>query len=230
MELSIVIPVLNNFPYTKNCISRLSALDKNRFEIIIVDNASSDDTQKELSKPIQQNIKYVRNDSNLGFGAAVNIGFNNSSGRYVMFLNNDIKFKDNYAYWFDSFLDFMSKNNNALVGPTGGFVDPKKDFAFVYETNSIEKTINYMSGWCLTASREIWNELTLPGQLGPFDANTFFVYFEDTDLGFRASEKNISFTLFETTMVHIGKQTSKKLNMSKMFLDSKEKFLKKWKK
>jgi GT2 family glycosyltransferase len=229
MELSIVIPVLNNYPYTKNCISKLLCLDPSKFQVIVVDNASSDETEKELTKIEASNFTYIRNDVNTGFGAAVNLGYSRSFGKNVMFLNNDVKFKDNYISWFNDFVSFMEKNANALVGPTGGFVDPKKDFAFVYETNSSNKQVNYMSGWCLTSSRETWEKLTLDGQIGPFDSKTFFVYFEDTDLGFRASERSFPFVFCDVPMVHIGKQTSKKLNLSKMFLDSKEKFLKKWK-
>lgn len=214
--LSIVIPVYNNFNYTKNCLNHLVKLNH---QIIVVDNNSSDQTLN-ISKLF--NVKYIRNNENLGFGKAVNIGINNSDGDQIMILNNDIKFGKDYQSFFNIICP-----DNYLMGPTGGMVDPIT-FGFQYETNDPNKIINYMSGWCLTATKNTWNKLKVND--GPFDDKTFFLYYEDTDLGFRAKQLNIEFKIIDCPLIHIGKQTSKMLNTYKHYLESKEKFNKKWKK
>jgi GT2 family glycosyltransferase len=221
-DLSIVIPVFNNWSYTKNCISNLLKLPES-FEIIIVDNASSDLTKTELSK--FERVKHIRNETNFGFGKAVSQGVQAAQSNQIMILNNDIKFGNVFQDWFLS-LPQIIKDNNKLIGPTAGYVDPENEFSFVYETSNKEDKINYMSGWCLSANRETWDKLETGD--GPFDSKTFFLYFEDTDLSFRAKSLNIDFMLIDTPLKHIGKQTSKLLNISKHYSESKVKFLNKW--
>lgn len=221
-KLSVVIPVFNNWNYTRNCIEKLLTVSRHNLEIIIVDNASTDDTLKEISK---YDLLHIRNEKNLGFAAAVNLGINQASSNYIMILNNDIKFGDEYANWFLSLPEFIEKNQDGLIGPTAGYVDPKT-FDFKYETHDASKPINYMSGWCLMAHKDVWKQLD--AGKGPFDEQTFFLYYEDTDLGFRALKQNLKFHIIETPLKHIGKQTSKLLNTNKYYLESRGKFLKKW--
>lgn len=228
-KLSIVIPVYNRWNFTKSCLKDFSNISKD-YEIIIIDNGSVDNTQKEIIsfKDIIKNFIYIRNDNNTGFGAAVNLGFSKASSDLVMFLNNDIRITNKNFDWLDEFVEFVKNHNNCLIGPTGGFVDD--NFNFKYETNSNDRKINYMSGWCLTSNVDTWNKLIINNNIGPFDAETYFAYFEDTDLGFRAKQENINFILYDLPIVHFEKQTSKLLNTFKLYGESRKKFLKRWKK
>jgi len=91
IDLSIIIPVFNNIEYTKNC---LNSLFKNHpllnFEIIVINNASTDGTQEFLNGfDYLDNFTIIRNDSNLGYAHACNQGAKISKGKYLYFLNND---------------------------------------------------------------------------------------------------------------------------------------------
>ena len=227
MKLSIIIPVFNNWNFTKNVLNFFYKNNSSFFELIIIDNGSSDGTQngiKEFSSMV--NLIYIRNDKNLGFGAAMNQGYKVSHGDSVLFLNNDIMIAAKDLLWLEKYVDEI--DDNSLVGPTGGLLD--QNFNFIYETSDKSKAINYMSGWFLCAKRSVLDRLTktLIGLDGPFDNKSFFVYFEDADLSFRANELNIKFVLKPVPVHHIGKQTSKKMGISGLFRESKIKFSHKW--
>lgn len=230
MKLSIIIPVHNNWNFTRACLNYFHKHNSDFFEIIIFDNGSNDSTLESIKffTKNMNNLIYIRNEENLGFAAAVNRAFKSSIGKYVLFLNNDVMFATNSDKWMKDIINCIDTNKNCLVGPTGGYLD--EDFNFHYETSDNEKKINYMSGWCLCASRKTWNSLILPNECGPFDSKTFYVYFEDTDLGFRAKNMGIKFVLCKVPMHHIGKQTSKKLNVSMLYADSRNNFIEKWQK
>lgn len=231
MRLSIIIPVMNGWAYTKYVLEILKNLDE-RCEVIVVDNASTDDTKTYLplySKKYN-NIKYIRNEKNTGFGFAVNQPYKNCNGDIVLFLNNDIKINDKTLSFIYKMIDDISNiNYPTLFGPTGGFVDPSDNFNFKYETQSNNKPINYMSGWFLAAKKTTFDQLIVGNNNGPFDAETYFVYYEDTDLGLLANEKEIVFKLYPVPVVHLGGKTSSQLGVSKMFSQSHTKFINKWK-
>jgi len=82
---------------TSKCVSLLAdCLSKTplSWEIIVVDNGSSDGTQKEISNFKFQihnsNLKIIQNSKNVGFGKANNQGLKEASGEYVLFLNSDV--------------------------------------------------------------------------------------------------------------------------------------------
>ncbi len=87
---SIIIPVYNKCDYTKHCLESLveniseSYFDRLNadFEVIIVDNASTDKT-KDFLKTINGTIKIITNDTNLGFSKACNLGAKNAEGKYI---------------------------------------------------------------------------------------------------------------------------------------------------
>lgn len=217
--LSIVIPVYNKWNFTKSCLNDLSKLP-NDHEIIIIDNGSSDETQKQLED--NKEIIYHRNNDNLGFGKACNIGYNISFGKNVMFLNNDIRVKNNYENWTKYLIEAAK---DAIVGPTMGQLD--NNLNFIQEANRYLSGNSYMSGWCITSSREIWNKLIIKNYLGPFNEE-YFCYFEDTDLSFRVREMNIKMKVIDVPVVHFGKVTSKSLNTAKLYKEAREIFVKKW--
>lgn len=87
--VSIIIPVWNKLELTMQC---LTAIAKNTeyedYEVIIIDNASSDGT-KDFLKTLDGDIKIITNEENLGFAKASNQGAKIASGEYLVFLNND---------------------------------------------------------------------------------------------------------------------------------------------
>ncbi len=224
MKLSIVIPVWNNWNFTRSCLADLIELPHDTHEIIVVDNGSTDETKKSVETVFGGNVMYLGLETNTGFAHACNYGFSQSSGDFVMFLNNDIRIKADKKTWTDKVLE---KASDALVGPTGGLLD--SFFNFIKETNRfVDSPYFYMSGWNLTSSREIWNKLVLPEYAGPFSEEFGIAYFEDTDLSFRARELGIQFEIVDVPVVHFGKMTSKKLNTLSLYLPAKEKFIAKW--
>jgi len=91
-KASIVVLSYNNLIFTKAC---LESIEKNTFyqnyELVIVDNCSDDETidflgQYEAKRP---RCKLVKNPKNLGFSAGNNVGIKQSSGEYIILLNND---------------------------------------------------------------------------------------------------------------------------------------------
>lgn len=225
--LSIVIPVYNKFNFTKSCINDLLHLPPDH-EIIIVDNASSDETQKTLED--NKEILYIRNSENLGFAKACNVGYGVSSAPNVLFLNNDIRVKSDKDTWTQILLKHCSQG---LVGPTMGQLDAHLNF--VQEANRVLPGKSYLSGWCLASSKENFKKLEIARKEKDsadypqiFSEEFGLAYFEDTDMGFRARKLGIHSEVVEIPVVHFGKQTSKQLNTAQLYQNARQIFVKKW--
>ena len=87
---SIVIPVFNKANLTRQCLFELESLGSTRCEteIIVVDDASTDETQLMLEQ-FAPRVKVVRQAENRGYAHACNAGASSASGEYLVFLNND---------------------------------------------------------------------------------------------------------------------------------------------
>ncbi len=87
--VSVIIPVFNNFAYTKKCLESIfSVKETTTFEVIVVDDASTDgssDSIRQLPFP----VRIVRHEQNKGFAISCNDGAKAAVGKYVLFLNND---------------------------------------------------------------------------------------------------------------------------------------------
>lgn len=226
-DLSIVIPVFNKYNFTKSCLNDLSQLS-DAHEIIIVDNASTDETNKEITDmkislpELRHKLIYKRNDVNLGFAKACNIGYRMATAPNVLFLNNDIKVSSNHTGWTADLIKWAS---TSIVGPTMGQLDDNLNF--VQEADKLLSGKSYMSGWCLASSKEIWSKLDISGTEEIFSED-FFCYFEDTDLSFRARELGIPMQIIQVPVVHFGKVSSKQLNTHALYSKARASFIKKW--
>jgi len=226
INVSVITPIFNKWLFTKSYLDDMIKLPSD-VEIIIVDNASSDETQDSIKSYLDKyphKIKYIRNSENTGFSKACNSGLKSAIGNKILFLNNDIKVRNNFSSWIYNLSERCTDNN--LVGPTGGAIDMTNGFNFLYETNSPTKPINYMSGWCLMMSREVCNKIATDGKI--FDED-FFAYYEDTSLGMKSHQLGIKFCLVDIPVVHFGKISSKQLNTYALYKQSKEIFMEKWK-
>ncbi|MDY6993178.1 MAG: glycosyltransferase family 2 protein [Pseudomonadota bacterium] len=195
-KVSIVIPVFNKALYTYNCLLALQACDQDiNQEIIIVDNASTDETPALLA-PLTEQIKVIQNEENTGFVTACCQGAQQAEGELIVFLNNDTQVMPD---WLTSMVDVMATQpqvgitGSKLIYPDGRlqeaggiifndgsgynygrFQDPSDS-----EFNQ-PRWVDYCSGASLMIRKSLWQ------QLGGFDSRFAPAYYEDTDLCFAA--------------------------------------------
>jgi len=106
-ELTIVILNYNTKEVLKDCLESLTAIhDKTGFEIIVVDNGSSDGSVA-MVKSYYPNVRCLKNRSNLGFARGNNAAKKYVKSKYVLFLNTDTIFKDKVL---DKSLEYMKKD------------------------------------------------------------------------------------------------------------------------
>jgi GT2 family glycosyltransferase len=118
-HLSIIIPVFNQWSLTEQCLCSLREHTPGRFfEVIVVDNNSTDDTTthcKTLGASLfPDRFNYLPLPENLGFGRACNIGADQAQGEFLFFLNNDTILTPN---WFAPLLQAF--NDNPQLGIAG---------------------------------------------------------------------------------------------------------------
>lgn len=116
IDLSIIIVSWNVKEYLENCLSSIFSNLKNDldYEIIVVDNASSDNAVPELRIKFPQ-VQFIVNKENLGFGKANNQGFKKSRGEIIFFLNPDTLIKNKAI---QKLVEFIKKTPNiGILGP-----------------------------------------------------------------------------------------------------------------
>jgi len=114
-DLSIIIVSYNTASITLSCLKRIfSSLKKNKnlsFEIIVVDNGSTDNSVKKIEKLKlkELNLTIIKNKRNLGYAKANNQGLKDAKGNFILFLNSDVLVEK--IDWIKLF-DFFRKNKN----------------------------------------------------------------------------------------------------------------------
>ena len=213
-KVSIIIINYNGKELLEKCLESLYKIDYESHEIILVDNNSSDDTLKFVTKNYPSVI-IIKLDSNKGFAEPNNIAAKIAKGDYLLFLNNDTVVTPN-------FISEMIKvpENDKTVGicqslllKPDGSIDSSGDFidelgvAYNSKTKIDEiREISSARGASMLIHQKIFNEL------GGFDEK-FFVSFEDVDLGWRSWIKGFRIVVVPKSIVHhIGSQTINKLD------------------
>lgn len=124
LEVTIAIPVFNNAIFTKACIESIYRETSNiNYEILVVNNGSSDSTEEILKQfDNYNNFKVIHNLDNLGFAKAVNQAIRERSGKHLVLLNNDTIVTNK---WLNSLLDSI----NSGIGIVGScLLYPGTDF------------------------------------------------------------------------------------------------------
>lgn len=88
-KVSVIIPTYNRSVSLARSIRSVLNQTCADFELIVIDDASTDDTEKEVRKLSDKRIRIIKHSENLGGSAARNTGINNANGRYVAFLDSD---------------------------------------------------------------------------------------------------------------------------------------------
>lgn len=194
VEVSIVIPVYNHCMDTFACLDSIARhAGPTPFEVIVVDDCSSDMTPEMLARV--QGLVVVRNEENQGFIGSCNRGAAAARGKYLLFLNNDTEVTPGWVEALvQTFRDFPGTGiaGGKLVYPDGRLQEAGgviwRD-ASGWNYGKFEKPdhprynyareADYCSGACLMIPQELFQSL------GGFDTHYRPAYYEDTDLAFK---------------------------------------------
>ena len=192
-RVSIIIVAFNNRDLLSETLHSLSNQTYRDFEIIVVDNNSTDGTS-DLMKTAFPEISYIRSDENLGFSGGNNLGLMHARGEYVALLNNDAAA---HPAWLGTLVKAMSEapevgicaskmlvfGTEVIDSAGDGFSSTLKGFKRGEGMSSTSyDEYEYVFGACAGAAlyrRKMLNEIG-------FLDDDFFLIHEDVDLNFRA--------------------------------------------
>ncbi|WP_154224279.1 glycosyltransferase [Marinicella rhabdoformis] len=240
-QVSVIVPVYNHFEHTYHCLKSLQQLaDKTTFEVIVVDDCSTDETEKLIKKI--SGIRYQRQSENGGFIESCNTGAKMAKGEFLLFLNNDTEVHTNGV---DALVQtFVDKPDAGLVGSQLIYPDGR-----LQESGGI--VFSDASGWnygrlddvnkpCYQHLREvsycsgasILIRAALFEQLGCFDERYKPAYYEDTDLAFAVRDAGLKVYVQPASRVThfegISSGTDLTSGMKKYQVINQDKFLDKW--
>jgi GT2 family glycosyltransferase/SAM-dependent methyltransferase len=180
---SIIILTHNQIEYTKKCIGSIFIHTKEPFELIVVDNGSTDGTVEYLETGVrgrrsEVRIKIVKNKDNLGFAKGYNQGIAAAQGDYILLMNNGTVVTPN---WLEGLISCAKENSKmGIVGPmtddkAAGIqsvadygcvkIDRIEEYAeaFLERNRHRRKPSREISGFCMLFHRG------LVERIGPFD-------------------------------------------------------------
>jgi GT2 family glycosyltransferase/glycosyltransferase involved in cell wall biosynthesis len=241
-RVSIVIPVYNKIAYTSACLRSLAEhAGATAFEVIVVDDASSDATARRLADVA--GVRHLRNAQNLGFIGSCNAGAAIARGDYVLFLNNDTVVT---AGWLEALVRCIEEAPLAgMVGARLVYPDGRLQEAggIVFDDASgwnygrfedpadsryaFRREVDYCSGAAILLRRDLFT------RLGAFDTRYMPAYYEDTDLAFAVRANGLK-VYYEpaATVVHfegVTSGTDVASGTKRYQVINREKFLEKWK-
>lgn len=218
---SVIIPSWNGKHLLKICLPSLKKQSFKDFEVVVVDNGSTDGSLEYIKKYFPE-VKLVELKSNSGFAHAVNLGIKICVGEYIVLINNDTKV-DNCC------LEYLIKTakahkdagmvaakmlnfyNPKLIDSAGDWIDIAGHAGNIGQNEKDDGKFN-KEGYCFLVTgggclikREVFEKV------GFFDEN-YFAYMEDVDFCLRAQMQSFK-AWFEPKAViyHMHKATSNKI-------------------
>ena len=225
--VSVIILNYNAGNLLSECIESVLKTDYEKFEIIIVDNDSKDDSVDRCKEKFRD-VQIIENKKNLGYCEGNNVGIRNAKGEFIAILNPDTVVDSNwlkelikgYEIFGDGMYQprFLTTNNHKILQGTGNMIN-LFGFGFARNKGDIDEgqfnepeRIGYASGTCLFTSKKIIEELDM------FDS-FLFAYHDDLDLCWRAALKNIkSYYIPSSIVYHPPEGYTFKWNSFKFYL------------
>ena len=197
MKATIVIPNINGKGWLKDSIESVYAQTEQDFELIIVDNGSTDESLEQARNYCgRPNFTLIENGTNTGFSHAVNQGIARAKGEYVVMFNNDAFAEPN---WLAELIrtaetdpkifavqSLMLRHfERELADDAGDYVTW---MGFACKTGDGRRASRYTKQkriFSACGGAALYRKSILE-EIGTFDEN-FFAYFEDVDLSWRAN-------------------------------------------
>jgi GT2 family glycosyltransferase len=234
---SIVILSYNQRELTQKCLESIRATcPKSAYEIVVVDNASEDDSVEYLRQ--QSDIILIENKENEGFPRGCNIGARKSAkDNDIFLLNNDTELFDNSLFMLR--MGLYESPENGAAGACSNYVsnlqqivkpfdsiEQWKEFARTLQIPE-EKTLEdkpYLVGFALLIRRSIWDKV------GELDERFTPGNFEDNDYGFRVMESGYHNVLCHNCFIyHKGSSAfGKRKDFGSLLQNNQQKMNAKW--
>jgi len=223
--VSVIVLNYNAGELLLNCIESIKKSTYKNLEIIVVDNISTDKSQKRC-KEKYPDIKLIQNNENFGYCEGNNIGIREAKGDYIIILNPDTIVESNcieelisaYSKFGEGLYQpkILSLNEKQVLQSTGnmlhifGFGFAKDKGRKDGEGDEEIKKIGYASGTCLFTSRNVLDKV---GLLDSF----LFLYHDDLDLGWRASQIGINSYYVPKSKIYHAESYSLKWSAKKFY-------------
>jgi GT2 family glycosyltransferase len=251
-KTSIIIVNYNGKEITSNCINSLVVSEFPEKNIILVDNASSDDSVHFLLKKYPE-ITIVQNNENKGYAAAINSGVSKANKKYLILSNNDVIY--NKSSLLNLIKHISNEPETGAAGPQQIFPDkswqrsggilpyPKNRFKVVFLYSAVMDFIRkinykfnltnfnyqeeYIDGAVIAVRKAIFDKLD------GFDSKNYFFYSEEADFCYRVTQSGLKNMIIpKATVIHLRGASSNDIKISnkaiEMLNNSKFIFLKKY--
>lgn len=218
---SVVIVTFNNVALTRACLeSVLRNTSYPNYEVVVVDNASTDGTREYLEALAARTprVRVIQNDANAGFAAANNQGAEATRGDYVVLLNNDTIVPPG---WLGRLVRHLQDDRIGMVGPTTNFVGNEAFLHVPYRTwDEMEEfaadravrfdgevaDIAMLAMFCVALRRDVM------AAIGPLDETFGVGMFEDDDYSHRVRQAGLRVVCAGDCFVHhVGQAAFKAL-------------------
>lgn len=239
---SIVMLTLNQLDYTKLCVESVFERSTLPFELIIVDNGSTDGTRAYLRRLVEQDprVRVIHNDRNMGFAHGCNQGIAVARGEVIVLLNNDTIVTDG---WLEGLVTPMAMNAEiGAVGPRSNRVAGVQVVPFVPYGSDLEQLqvfarryaefhrgqggfVDRAVGFCLAVRRSVLEHI------GGLDTRFGIGNFEDDDLCLRVRTLGLRVWIASDVFIHhFGSQTflGEKIDHNALMTENSQKFAEKW--
>ena len=195
--VSVVIPHYGGTEILGDCLTSLNKCSYPNLEIIVIDNASLDDSVQFIKSNFPE-VNLIQSEYNRGFAGGCNFGAQHAKGNYLLILNNDTIHESD---WIDHLVNMMESNSNIsavqpkiknfdnrdyfdYAGACGGFIDK---YCFPFARGRIFNTIEKDKGQYDEPCKIFWatgtaflTRKSVFEKIGGFD-ETFFAHMEEID-------------------------------------------------
>ena len=237
MKVSIILVNYNSSALLRQCLKSIYEQTKEiPFEIIVVDNASSDNSREIVCSEFS-NVQLIKSAENLGFSRGNNLGASLAKGTYLLFLNTDTILFENSIKVLSDFLD--KHPDVGAIGPkilfedgcfqlsSGRLPNLFREFIdkIVYSLarkwrkvicpllerwHNTAKSVGWLTGACLMVRQSAFS------QVNGFDEN-LFMYFEDKDLCKRINASGWQIMYYpSTSTIHLLAGSSSSVDKQKI--------------
>jgi GT2 family glycosyltransferase len=241
-KVSIIILTYNNILFSRLCLKSIYCnTTYPNFEVIVVDNASSDGTPVWLKSYAEThaNLKVLSNEENRGFSGGNNQGSQEATGEFLIFLNNDTVVTKG---WIEKLLTHMQSDPTiGLLGPvtnsTGNeariwvnYQTPLEMEAFAaslaHEKNGISFDILMLAFFCVMIRKQTYETL------GGLDERFGVGMFEDDDMAIRVHAAGYRVICAEDVFIHHFQGMSfgklENTQYTQLFEENRRKYEEKW--